>query len=44
MSDAVRDEKTKRKAMIIRASIYIFGLHLFAGFIGLLFLLGSRHH
>jgi hypothetical protein len=44
MSDAVRDEKAKRKAMLIRASIYIAGTHLFAGFVILLFALGNRHH
>jgi len=43
MSDATRDEKSKRKAMLIRASIYIAGTHLFAGFVILLFALGNRH-
>ncbi|WP_244305136.1 DUF6126 family protein [Kitasatospora cheerisanensis] len=43
MSNAVRDEKTKRKAMLIRALIYIAGTHLFAGFVLLLFALGGRH-
>ncbi|GAA1123138.1 MULTISPECIES: DUF6126 family protein [Kitasatospora] len=43
MSEAVRDEKTKRRAMLIRASIYIAGTHLFAGFVILLFTLGGRH-
>ncbi|MEU9129433.1 DUF6126 family protein [Kitasatospora sp. NPDC048540] len=44
MSDAVHDEKTRRRAMMIRASIYIAGTHLFAGFVILLFALGGRHH
>ncbi|GAA2145429.1 hypothetical protein GCM10009760_34070 [Kitasatospora kazusensis] len=43
MSDATRDEKSKRKAMLVRASIYIAGTHLFAGFVILLFALGGRH-
>ncbi|MFJ6619585.1 DUF6126 family protein [Kitasatospora sp. NPDC091335] len=43
MSDAVSDEKAKRKAMLVRASIYIAGTHLFAGFVILLFALGNRH-
>ncbi|MEV6208074.1 DUF6126 family protein [Kitasatospora sp. NPDC051914] len=43
MSEAVRDEKNKRRAMLIRASIYIAGTHLFAGFVILLFTLGGRH-
>jgi len=42
MSDAVRDEKSKRKAMFVRASIYIAGTHFFAGFVILLFALGNR--
>ncbi|WP_405014509.1 DUF6126 family protein [Kitasatospora sp. NBC_01539] len=42
MSEAVRDERTKRRAMMIRASIYIAGTHLFAGFVILLFTLGGR--
>lgn len=42
-SEATRDEKSKRKAMLIRASIYIAGTHLFAGFVILLFALGNRH-
>ncbi|WP_157531684.1 DUF6126 family protein [Kitasatospora sp. Root107] len=43
VSDAIRDEKSKRKAMIVRACIYIAGTHLFAGFVILLFALGNRH-
>ncbi|BFV60609.1 hypothetical protein KCMC57_up57130 [Kitasatospora sp. CMC57] len=43
MSDAVRNEKAKRKAMLVRASIYVAGTHLFAGFVILLFALGNRH-
>ncbi|GAA2752816.1 MULTISPECIES: DUF6126 family protein [Kitasatospora] len=41
-TDAVRDEKARRKAMLIRASIYIAGTHLFAGFVILLFTIGHR--
>ncbi|MFJ5234154.1 DUF6126 family protein [Kitasatospora sp. NPDC088391] len=41
-SAAVREEKTRRKQMLIRASIYIAGTHLFAGFVILLFAVG--HH
>jgi hypothetical protein len=44
VSNAVRDDKAKRKAMLVRASIYIAGTHLFAGFVMLLFYLGNRHH
>ncbi|MGK4580213.1 DUF6126 family protein [Kitasatospora sp. HPMI-4] len=44
MSDAVGDEKSKRKAMLTRALIYIAGTHLFASFVMLLFFLGNRHH
>ncbi|MGW4895432.1 DUF6126 family protein [Kitasatospora sp. NPDC004240] len=36
------DEKARRKAMLIRAGIYIFATHLFAGFVLLLFSLGGR--
>ncbi|GAA1227750.1 hypothetical protein GCM10009665_17830 [Kitasatospora nipponensis] len=43
MSDAARDEKTKRRAMLIRAGVYIFATHFFAGFVILLFALGNRH-
>ncbi len=42
MSDALRDEKSKRKAMFVRAGVYIFATHFFAGFVILLFTLG--HH
>ncbi|WP_354645280.1 DUF6126 family protein [Kitasatospora camelliae] len=42
MSDATNDEKAKRRAMRIRATIYIAGTHLFAGFVILLFTLGHR--
>ncbi|WP_354638829.1 DUF6126 family protein [Kitasatospora camelliae] len=44
MSEAVRDERSKRRAMLIRASIYIAGTHVFAGFVILLFTLGQRGH
>ncbi|GAB2718907.1 DUF6126 family protein [Kitasatospora kifunensis] len=43
-SETVRDENSKRKAMLIRASIYIAGTHFFAFFIMLLFFLGNHHH
>lgn len=42
MSDANADERSRRKAMLIRAGIYIFATHLFAGFVILLFSLGGR--
>ncbi|MGW7445685.1 DUF6126 family protein [Kitasatospora sp. NPDC054795] len=42
-SDATSEEKSRRKAMLIRAGIYILGTHLFAGFVILLFALGNRH-
>ncbi|MFI8455200.1 DUF6126 family protein [Kitasatospora sp. NPDC085464] len=41
-SDGIGDEKRRRKAMLIRAGIYIFATHLFAGFVLLLFALGGR--
>ncbi|MFB6888512.1 DUF6126 family protein [Kitasatospora sp. NPDC056327] len=41
-SGATREEKARRKAMLIRAGIYIFATHLFAGFVLLLFALGGR--
>ncbi|RKT08851.1 hypothetical protein BX285_7219 [Streptomyces sp. 1114.5] len=41
-SDSTSDEKKRRKAMLIRAGIYIFATHLFAGFVLLLFALGGR--
>ncbi|GAA2244541.1 MULTISPECIES: DUF6126 family protein [Kitasatospora] len=43
MSDSTSDERSRRKAMLIRASVYILGTHLFAGFVILLFALGNRH-
>ncbi|MFI6151335.1 DUF6126 family protein [Kitasatospora sp. NPDC051170] len=43
MSDSTSDEKARRKAMLIRASIYVLGTHLFAGFVILLFALGNPH-
>ncbi|WP_263101813.1 DUF6126 family protein [Kitasatospora sp. DSM 101779] len=39
---AGRDENARRKAMLVRATIYIAGTHLFAGFVILLFTLGHR--
>ncbi|MFJ6618837.1 DUF6126 family protein [Kitasatospora sp. NPDC091335] len=40
--DGTSEEKRRRKAMLIRAGIYIFATHLFAGFVLLLFALGDR--
>lgn len=40
--DSTSEEKRRRKAMLIRAGIYIFATHLFAGFVLLLFALGDR--
>ncbi|MFF0296627.1 DUF6126 family protein [Kitasatospora sp. NPDC004615] len=41
-SSAVREEKARRKQMLIRALIYIVGTHVFAGFVLLLFAVGHR--
>ncbi|MEU3574297.1 DUF6126 family protein [Kitasatospora sp. NPDC036755] len=41
-NDGTSEEKRRRKAMLIRAGIYIFATHLFAGFVLLLFALGGR--
>ncbi|MFD9691563.1 DUF6126 family protein [Kitasatospora sp. NPDC059088] len=41
-ADSTGEEKRRRKAMLIRAGIYIFATHLFAGFVLLLFTLGDR--
>ncbi|MER7668189.1 DUF6126 family protein [Kitasatospora sp. NPDC096128] len=43
MNNGTSDEKSRRRAMLIRASVYILGTHLFAGFVILLFALGNRH-
>ncbi|MFE2726011.1 DUF6126 family protein [Kitasatospora sp. NPDC059327] len=43
MASGTSDEQSRRKAMLIRAGIYIFATHLFAGFVLLLFTLGDRH-
>ncbi|TQF06781.1 hypothetical protein E6W39_37070 [Kitasatospora acidiphila] len=40
----VRDERTKRKAALVRAAIYIAGTHFFAFFVMLLFFLGDHKH
>ncbi|MER6299060.1 DUF6126 family protein [Kitasatospora sp. NPDC001539] len=40
--DSTDEEKSRRKAMLIRAGIYIFATHLFAGFVLLLFAVGGR--
>ncbi|MEU6235434.1 DUF6126 family protein [Kitasatospora sp. NPDC047058] len=42
MADGNSDENSRRKAMLVRAGIYIFATHLFAGFVILLFTLGGR--
>lgn len=39
---ATLEEKARRRAMLVRAGIYIFATHLFAGFVLLLFALGDR--
>ncbi|MFI9270849.1 DUF6126 family protein [Kitasatospora sp. NPDC052896] len=44
MTEAVHDEKSKRRAMLFRAGIYILGTHFFAFFIMLLFFLGGHRH
>ncbi|MCX4744491.1 DUF6126 family protein [Kitasatospora sp. NBC_01287] len=44
MSETVRDENTKRRAMLVRAGIYIAGTHFFAFFVMLLFYLGGHRH
>ncbi|KJS53745.1 DUF6126 family protein [Streptomyces rubellomurinus] len=41
-ADSTNEEKARRKQMLIRAGIYIFATHLFAGFVLLLFALGDR--
>ncbi|MER5862283.1 DUF6126 family protein [Kitasatospora sp. NPDC002040] len=41
-SAAVQDEKSRRRQMLVRASVYIAGTHVFAGFVILLFALGNR--
>ena len=44
VTDALHNEKSKRKAVIIRACIYTLGTHLFAGFVMLLFAIGNHRH
>ncbi|WP_327280130.1 MULTISPECIES: DUF6126 family protein [unclassified Streptomyces] len=36
------NEKWKEKGVALRASFYIFGTHVFAGFVWLLFYLGEH--
>ncbi|MCC9311651.1 DUF6126 family protein [Kitasatospora sp. RB6PN24] len=43
-SQTVRDERTKRRAALVRAAIYIAGTHFFAFFVMLLFFLGAHKH
>ncbi|MEV8018079.1 DUF6126 family protein [Streptomyces sp. NPDC086554] len=41
--DKVRDEESrKERGVALRAGFYIFGTHLFAGFVWLLFYLGEH--
>ncbi|GAA2269581.1 MULTISPECIES: DUF6126 family protein [Kitasatospora] len=42
MTDAKAEEKSRRKAMLTRALIYIAATHIWAGFMILLFTLGKR--
>lgn len=42
VTDGISDERSRRRAMLVRAGIYIFATHLFAGFVILLFTLGDR--
>ncbi|MFD9357019.1 DUF6126 family protein [Streptomyces sp. NPDC060031] len=39
---AAKNEKWKENGVALRAFFYIFGTHLFAGFVWLLFLLGKH--
>ncbi|MDH6111969.1 hypothetical protein P3T36_006848 [Kitasatospora sp. MAP12-15] len=39
---ATKDEKSKRKAMLVRALIYIAATHVWAAFLILLFTLGKH--
>lgn len=41
-AEATTDEKSKRKAMVVRAVIYIAATHVWAGFLILLFTLGKH--
>jgi hypothetical protein len=41
-SAAARHEKWKEKGVALRAFFYIFGTHVFAGFVWLLFYLGEH--
>ncbi|MFC8451696.1 DUF6126 family protein [Kitasatospora sp. NPDC057223] len=43
MTDARADERSRRRAMTIRAVIYIAATHVWAGFMILLFTLGKKH-
>ncbi len=42
MTDARADEKSRRRAMTIRAVIYIAATHVWAGFMILIFTLGKH--
>ncbi|TDU74377.1 DUF6126 family protein [Streptomyces sp. KS 21] len=41
-SAAAKHEKWKEKGVALRAFFYIFGTHVFAGFVWLLFYLGEH--
>ncbi|MCX5316877.1 MULTISPECIES: DUF6126 family protein [unclassified Streptomyces] len=44
-ADTERDiERWKERGVALRAFVYIFGTHLFAGFIWLLFYVGEHAH
>ncbi|MGK4584532.1 DUF6126 family protein [Kitasatospora sp. HPMI-4] len=42
MTDGRTEEKSRRRAMLTRAVIYIAATHIWAGFMILLFTLGKR--
>lgn len=41
-AEAAKHEKWKEKGVALRAFFYIFGTHVFAGFVWLLFYLGQH--
>ncbi|WP_329400348.1 DUF6126 family protein [Streptomyces melanogenes] len=42
--DTEDTEKRKERGIALRAGFYIFGTHLFAGFVWLLFYVGEHSH
>ncbi|WP_395292772.1 DUF6126 family protein [Kitasatospora hibisci] len=42
-SDGTAEERRRRKAMLVRAGIYLFATHLFAGLVPLPSALGDRY-